>query len=269
MFKIYGVFVTLCAIMVFIIPVLSGSFVWAQGEDRYTSEVKAIAPAAPGDLPAAVDNSTSSAFPPIGDQGAIASCVGWSTTYYQFTYENDKVRGLNASSGDQSVIFSPKWTYNMINGGINGITNLTDAYALLTKNGAASWADFPYSSDSTVVTNFTGWCLNSAAWRNAINFRLADTGIISHSSDSDVDTFISQLKTWLAAGHVIVFPTYAKSWVQTKISSDPSTNGTDPHAGEFIASYMNNTDNDYHERFRLLHQRQPGRQLIAIPGERF
>lgn len=42
-------------------------------------------------IPSSFDISTNSAtasfFPPIGDQGQMNSCAGWTTTYYQFTYE--------------------------------------------------------------------------------------------------------------------------------------------------------------------------------------
>ncbi|MEM4658748.1 MAG: hypothetical protein QXX77_10060 [Candidatus Methanosuratincola sp.] len=71
-------------------------------------------------LPSSVDNSLSSAFPPIRSQGSIGSCVAWATTYYQFTYETNLARGRTASNGDNSMIFSPKWTYNMINYGVDG-----------------------------------------------------------------------------------------------------------------------------------------------------
>jgi len=67
-------------------------------------------------LPVSIDNSQSPAFPPIGNQGGLDSCVPWATTYYQFTYETNLALGRTASGGDHTVIFSPKWTYNMING---------------------------------------------------------------------------------------------------------------------------------------------------------
>jgi len=44
-------------------------------------------------LPDAIDNSQSTAFPPIGNQGSLNSCTTWATTYYQMTYENNLARG--------------------------------------------------------------------------------------------------------------------------------------------------------------------------------
>jgi hypothetical protein len=65
-------------------------------------------------------------FPPIGNQGAINSCAGWSTTYYQFTYEVNRYRNIPT---DETNIFSPSWTYNYINGGANNNVLITDAYS--------------------------------------------------------------------------------------------------------------------------------------------
>ena len=46
-------------------------------------------------FPSSVDNSTSVYFPTIGNQGEIGSCSGWSTTYYQYTYEVNKMLGIS------------------------------------------------------------------------------------------------------------------------------------------------------------------------------
>ena len=188
--------------------------------------------AADGILPKGVDNSLSSAFPPIRSQGGVGSCVAWATTYYQFTYENNLARGRVASNGDNSMIFSPKWTYNMINGGADGGAYFSDAYALLIKHGAVTWAVFPYDS------NYLQWCLNTGAWRSALNFRPLSWGQISNP---DVSQLIVDLKTQLANGHVIVIGTYVNSWVQSYVKDDPSTLEDNAFVGQKIASYMRNT----------------------------
>ena len=40
--------------------------------------------------------------------------------------------------------YSPKWTYNMINGGADAGAYPNDAYTLLEKHGAATIAEFAY-----------------------------------------------------------------------------------------------------------------------------
>jgi hypothetical protein len=98
--------------------------------------------------------------------------VGWATTYYQLTYETNRERGRTASGGEFSNIFSPSWTYNQINYGRNADTTLLNAYNLLSKNGAANAAEFPYSVDDVLPENYQGWSTDPAVWRNAINSAL-------------------------------------------------------------------------------------------------
>ena len=61
-------------------------------------------------------NSDSIYFPPIGDQGGIGSCTAWATTYYQFTYAANKLNNIQTTANNA---YSPSWTYNYINGGID------------------------------------------------------------------------------------------------------------------------------------------------------
>lgn len=188
-----------------------------------------------GALPDSVDNSTSAAFPPIRSQGGIGSCVAWAITYYQFTYETNLALGRTASGGDNNVIFSPKWTYNLINGGVDAGSYFSDAYAVEMKNGAASWAAFPYD------TNYLQWPLNASTWRNAINYRPQSYGQIYNSN---TDTLIESMKTQLTNGHVLVIATYVSSWSQG-VLSDPDTTQTtieDALVGQKIATYMKNTN---------------------------
>jgi hypothetical protein len=60
-------------------------------------------------LPSSVDLSKTGFFPKIGNQSSYNSCVAWATTYYQFSYEVNKLK--NDTSG---TAYSPRWTYNFI-----------------------------------------------------------------------------------------------------------------------------------------------------------
>ena len=62
------------------------------------------APAA-GSLPSSVDLSDDKWFPRIRTQVG-GSCVAWSTTYYQFTYQAAHLNDWNAKT-DDSKVFSP------------------------------------------------------------------------------------------------------------------------------------------------------------------
>jgi len=192
-----------------------------------------------GILPNSVDNSALPAFPPIRSQGSIGSCAAWATTYYQFTYETNLARGTTASSGDNNNIFSPKWTYNMINGGGDNGSYFSAAYAVEMKNGAATWADFPYNS------NYLEWPLVASTWRNALNYRPLSYGQISNSN---VELLIGNLKTQLANGHLIVIATYVSSWAQKTVGNDPSTSEDNAFAGQ-----KNSRISDKHQPGRTWH----------------
>jgi len=127
------------------------------GEDTVASfDDGGMAPTAGTEtLPDSVDNSLLPSFPPIGDQTYegvhFASCVSFAVIYYQLTHTTGMARGWDASN--ESNRFSPKWTYNFLNGGeYTGFTSFMDTYDIAEDHGAATWADFPYDSD------YRGWC---------------------------------------------------------------------------------------------------------------
>ena len=103
-------------------------------------------------MPSSVDLSTSPCFPPIGDQKSLGSCASYATTYYQYTYEVNKLNHVNSES--DRVIYSPKWTYNFANNGYNSGTTLTNNYKVLMSLGCLKNNDFPYTGNSS---NYIEW----------------------------------------------------------------------------------------------------------------
>jgi len=184
-------------------------------------------------LPGSVDNSALPAFPPIRSQGSIASCTAWATTYYQYTYETNLARGRTASDGNNNNIFSPKWTYDFLNGGTNTGTAFSSAFAIELNQGAVTWSEFPYD------TNYLQWCLNSTAWRNALDYRPASYGQIYNS---DPAVLMSSIKSQLANGHLVVIGTYVNSWTQGRVGNDLSTTLDDSFVNQYIATYVKNTN---------------------------
>lgn len=116
-------------------------------------------------LPSSVDLSTSPCFPDLGNQAPLASCVAFATTYYQFSYEVNKLNGVTSSS--QREVYSPKWTYNLINGGTDLGANMENAYLLLSNFGAVKYNDFPY--DNSDFTTIPG---NSSAANQLVDERI-------------------------------------------------------------------------------------------------
>ena len=123
-----------------------------------------FAPSGEGlELPLSVDNSELPCFPPIGDQVPLPSCVSFAITYYQLTHNMGLYLGRNNKHGDGSTWYSPKWTYNFVNGGGPSGTSWTGTYTVLEKHGAVTWAEFPYDDD------YLQWCTDTTAWFNALS----------------------------------------------------------------------------------------------------
>jgi hypothetical protein len=193
-----------------------------------------LSPEILADLPVAVDNSQLRFFPPIRNQGSLGSCASFASTYYQFSYMTAFQKDLDIRDpGDNTNKYSPKWTYNMVNDGKNDGSNFYDNYAILEKHGAATWDAFPYDS------NFTAWCLDTAAWRAALRVRTRITQYVYNASS---DLGLEQIKGLLTDGYILVFGTYINSWIQTTILDDPSTSDDDPAVGRFVSYWMNGYD---------------------------
>ncbi len=187
---------------------------------------------APSALPTWIDNSTLSYFPPIRSQGSLNSCAQFSAVYYTLTYMTALARGWDAKNGNDTIRFSPKWTYNMVNGGENVGSWHYDAYAIAQKHGIAAWAEFPYDGD------YRGWCLNPTTWRNALYVRADQTGKVL---DVDSAAGLDQLKQFLVNGYVLNFATYIYSWQWKAVGNDPSTTADDAFAGKQCVYGVNGT----------------------------
>jgi C1A family cysteine protease len=184
-------------------------------------------------LPSSVNNSTLPSFPPIGNQGRLGSCVAWGSTYYQTTHEIGLLNGFN-NKLSQTNVLSPKWTYALINKGVDQGSSPLDAYNLLNSSGAPSILSFPYD------TNATSWSLKDSDWISALNNRTASYTLIPGLGGD-----LSQIKTALNNGHVLAFATFIDSWIFTTIKRDP-TNPSNPYEGQYAASWMNGTSGGHY-----------------------
>lgn len=183
-------------------------------------------------LPGGVDNSSLNYFPPIRSQGSIGSCGCFSGTYYTMTYMLAMANGLDAKSGGDEFRLSPKWCYNMVNGGEDSGSWYYWAYDIGLKNGVASWAEFPYD------TNFREWSTDASVWTNAIYRRFDSYGYVS---GTDTATGIELVKQMLTNGYILNFPTYINSWNWTTIKNDTSTSDDDAYTGARCAYWVNGT----------------------------
>lgn len=176
------------------------------------AEINDINGASTRALPSFIDLSTSPCFPPLGHQGNSDACVAFATTYYQFSYEVNRMNGV--ASSDDRVVYSPKWTYNSINLGVDNGAYMTDAFTILSNFGALKSTDLPFDSNYQWIPGNTN--LNSDEMieerMEALETRvstlyscsLPNTGtFIDNPNDSDLFT----IKNLLNLGKVLTITT--------------------------------------------------------------
>jgi C1A family cysteine protease len=159
--------------------------------------------------PAAVDQSATPWFPPIGNQGSQGSCVAWSVGYYVKTFQEAKEHGwdlsgaswVGGSSGHPTVSYqnrtiSPAFIYNLINGGEDEGSSFYEAIRLVCFIGAASWEKMPYNP-----ADYTTWP-SEEAWTEAAFYRGNSSGYQTMNVDSDAG--LSNLKNWIASDNLAI-----------------------------------------------------------------
>ena len=163
-------------------------------------------------LPSYVNLSTDPCFPPLGNQGSLSSCVAFATTYYQFTYEVNKMN--NVTSTTDRVIYSPKWTYNMINWGVDFGASITNAYAVLERFGALKLSDLPYDTNYTWIPGNLNISNNEMKNERieALNTRVSNLQTLTlHNYGTQItsptDTDLQSIKTALASGKLLTICT--------------------------------------------------------------
>lgn len=192
-------------------------------------------------LPDFVDNSALPYFPPIRDQGSIGSCAAFAVTYYQFTYMNAMTRGWDVrDNNDNSNKFSPKWTYNLTNGGKDGGSSFLDVYKVLSENGAATWGEFPYIGDTNRDKNYQEWCTDEKVWRNAMNYKMDKFGYVNVDDGTDTpvkspdSNALNDVKKLLNNGYILTYGTTFETWQYKKTGDDLSTEKDDKFTGQTI-----------------------------------
>lgn len=196
-------------------------------------------------LPSFVDNSKLSAFPPIGSQN-YGDCGAYATTYYQMTHMVALEKGWDAKNGDDSTRFSPRWSYNLTSGvvdGTNGGTNLIAAFNVMEQSGALTLNDFPYYEDPNDPRNYLEWPTTFEQWNKALKYKVDKTGYVDFNDSTSTpitdqnDEDLASIKKMLSNGYILTFTTYIDSWIYTGLTNDPNTTKDDAFTSELIC-YM-------------------------------
>ena len=97
-------------------------------------------------MPLAASVDLSADLPPVGNQGAHNSCVGWATGYYYKSWW-EKQEHPSWDLTNDMYYFSPAFIYNQINGGQDNGSSIYDAMKLLEGTGDCDYNQFPYIND--------------------------------------------------------------------------------------------------------------------------
>ncbi len=192
---------------------------------------------ADNDLPDSVDNSNSKYFPEVKSQGSIGSCVAWAETYYQFTYTMNKTMNVETTSENT---FSPKWTYNLANGGEDEGSVSDDVYEIMKAQGNVPWSMVPYDDD------YLSWSPVEDIWKTAIKYRIKDyqffkdigykeNSMITSADDIDLEP----IKTALSNGDVLTFSTHIRSWKTSNLKTNSNAPENSNYNGEVVVIAQN------------------------------
>ena len=193
-------------------------------------------------LPRSADNSALPAFPEIRNQEGIGSCVAFAVGYYQYTYALGRLAGWNNKNGNNTTKVSPKWLYNLVNGGYDFGTAPSTVHGILKEHGALTWSEFPYSGDASNPINYREWPRTAALWRSALRYKSIDYASVELPT---TPTALDQVKQMLVNGQVLTFGTYIYSWQFEQVDDDPSTSADNAFVGQNVATWMDGSEGSH------------------------
>lgn len=186
-------------------------------------------------LPDNVDNSQSSYFPKIGDQGQLGSCTFWAQVYYQFTYTMNKE--MNRPTTAENT-FSPQWSYNVVAGTDEMIGPYYSTYEFMRRQGNVLISQVPYD------LNVSSFYPTEDVWKTSTKYRLKKYENLETvgSKDSQItsvdDTDLIQIKTALNNGDVLAYSTHINSWNSTKIKRADNLTENNKYVNEYTVKSM-------------------------------
>ncbi len=197
-----------------------------------TNSKKDIALTGASSLPGSVDNSMSPYFPEVSSQGSLNSCVPFACTYYQFTYEMNRLRGVTTTADNT---FSPKWAFNFLAHGSDSGTNYALVYGILKQHGCPTTKSFPYDAK-----DYLSWSTDERVWREAMRYRLKDyqlfddIGKDGKDITSPDDPDLLPIKTSLSNGDILTCSTFMTSLQEgtKKLKTNPDAPENDKFTNE-------------------------------------
>ena len=170
-------------------------------------------------LPSQVDLSQTPYFPPIDSQMGVGSCYAWSSVYYQYTYEANKLNGIATTAQNA---YSPAFVFNFRSGGLNKGGTCTDVYEFLKEHGSLRMEDMPVRSTNGSSwingSNYDySWSTNTDAMIDALHTRVSGHDAVTISSvgteiTGPQDDALNEIKQRLADGQMACIRVTGFEW---------------------------------------------------------
>lgn len=210
-------------------------------------------------LPSSVDNSAvddegngnGKYFPEIIDQIG-GSCASQATTYYQATYMIN--RELNRIADNDNNIFSPYWTYSLVNKGKNNGSDINECYEIMKKIGLNSMADVKLTECYDISDEYYNfYSLYSEFWTKAQKYKISSYGTLNLNPNNEKtpikspnDDNLYEIKKRLSEGEIFTFSTenYDKFNKNTRIIDNEKYSGNHAYAGQYIITRCDSKHED-------------------------
>jgi type IX secretion system substrate protein len=141
----------------------------------------------PLELPQVLNNADLPFFRPTFAQGPYWNCGQATGVGYNFTYEINRVRGVNADTSINQ--YSPNFTFNFLNYGYGAGVSYFNSFDILKACGNPNLYDY----GGLLSKGGTGWMSSYGFYENAMRVRVKDVFAIDVSTPEGLNT----LKYWL------------------------------------------------------------------------
>jgi hypothetical protein len=181
----------------------------------------------------------SSLMPPVGDQGAQGSCVGWAVAYYYKSFQEKKQHGWEYN---QDHLFSPSYIYNQFARSNGSGMSIADGINVVVEEGVAPLALSPYD-DSDWQTKPTDAAREVAANYKSARARQLSSGRmglqeIKEHLAREQDPVIASIPLYLIGFDAlpgereweVIFPQYIPTVIDIPSASDLLPRVTSGHA---------------------------------------
>ena len=149
----------------------------------------------------------------------------------------------------ETLTFSPKWIYNITNGGVDNGSNIISNYEAIQKYGALTTSEYKYCEENK-LPDYKEWSTNASDWLKAQRYSIDNNNDGYCYSKLDIsrnpynntlsDTaYIDSLKTAINEGNVLNISYYSKSAIIKDIKRLDDASNKEYYEDKVSSNYNN------------------------------